>query len=44
MSTNYNNDWNGSNLPDGVYYGVLTIIKNNSLQNILFVVTILGND
>jgi len=43
-STNYNNDWNGSNLPDGVYYGVLTIIKNNSLQNILFVVTILGND
>ena len=43
-STNYNNDWNGSNLPDGVYYGVLTIIKNNSLQNIPFVVTILGND
>jgi gliding motility-associated-like protein len=43
-SSNYNNDWNGSNLPDGVYYGVLTIIKNNSLQNIPFVVTILGND
>jgi len=44
VSSNYNNDWNGSNLPDGVYYGVLTIIKNNSLQNIPFVVTILGND
>jgi len=43
-STNYNNDWNGSNLPDGVYYGVLTIIKNNSLQNIPFIVTILDND
>lgn len=44
VSSNYNNDWGGSNVPDGVYYGVLTIIKNNSLQNIPFVVTILGND
>jgi gliding motility-associated-like protein len=40
-STNYNNDWDGSNVPDGVYYGILSILEGNSNKQYTFKVTIL---
>jgi gliding motility-associated-like protein len=42
-STNYNNDWDGKNVPDGVYFGRLETIIQNELVNIPFTVTILHN-
>ena len=42
-SDNYNNDWGGENVPDGVYFGKLETIIQNELVNILFTVTILHN-
>jgi gliding motility-associated-like protein len=42
-STNYNNDWDGENVPDGVYFGRLETITQNELVNISFTVTILHN-
>lgn len=39
----YNNDWDGSNVPDGVYYGVLEIIMNKEVVRFPFNVTILHN-
>jgi len=41
QSSQYNNDWDGSNVPDGVYYGMVSIIMNNQLVSYLFMVTIL---
>ena len=42
-SDQYNNDWNGRNVPDGVYYGVVQIIMNGEIQSYPFMVTILHN-
>jgi gliding motility-associated-like protein len=42
-SDNYNNDWDGKNIPDGVYFGKLETIIQNELVNIPFTVTILHN-
>jgi len=41
QSSQYNNDWDGSNVPDGVYYGMVSIIMNNQLVSYPFMVTIL---
>ncbi len=43
QSQQYNNDWNGSNVPDGVYYGVLQIEVDGQIQSHTFMVTILHN-
>jgi gliding motility-associated-like protein len=40
-STNYNNDWDGSNVPDGVYYGILNILEGDSNKQYTFTVTVL---
>ena len=37
----YNNDWDGSNVPDGVYFGVVGININNQIVTYPFNVTIL---
>jgi gliding motility-associated-like protein len=42
-SNQYNNDWDGSNVPDGVYYGVVSIILNGVVVSYPFHVTILHN-
>ena len=36
-----NNDWDGGNVPDGVYYGIVRIMVNNELVSYRFSVTIL---
>jgi gliding motility-associated-like protein len=41
-NNNYNNDWDGSNVPDGVYYGILRIIINGEIVSYPFMVTIIG--
>ena len=41
QSTQYNNDWDGSNVPDGVYFGVVGININNQIVTYPFNVTIL---
>jgi len=43
QSDQYNNDWNGMGVPDGVYYGVVQIILNGQIQSYPFMVTILHN-
>jgi len=40
-STNYNNDWDGSNVPDGVYYGILNILEGDSNKQYTFTITVL---
>jgi len=42
-SNQYNNDWDGRNVPDGVYYGVVSIIMNGVVVSYPFHVTILHN-
>jgi gliding motility-associated-like protein len=42
-SDQYNNDWNGRGVPDGVYYGIVQIIVNGQLQSFTFTLTILHN-
>lgn len=42
-SLQYNNDWDGKGVPDGVYYGVVSINLNNELVSYPFMVTILHN-
>jgi gliding motility-associated-like protein len=37
----YNNDWDGDNVPDGVYYGVVEINVNNQIIEYPFNITIL---
>ena len=39
----YNNDWDGGNVPDGVYYGIVRIMINNEVVSYRFSVTILHN-
>lgn len=39
----YNNDWDGSNVPDGVYYGIVEIIVDNKIVRYPFILTILQN-
>jgi hypothetical protein len=41
--TQYNNDWDGSNIPDGVYYGIVAINLNGQVVEYPFMVTILHN-
>jgi gliding motility-associated-like protein len=41
QNNQYNNDWDGGNVPDGVYYGIVRIIVNNELVSYRFSVTIL---
>ena len=41
QSNQYNNDWDGSNVPDGVYFGVVEINLNNEIVAYPFNVTIL---
>ena len=36
----YENDWDGANVPDGVYYGFLRTNFGNQFQQYLFIVTI----
>jgi len=43
QSVQYNNDWDGSNVPDGVYYGIVEINLNNEIVSYPFMVTILHN-
>jgi gliding motility-associated-like protein len=40
QSNNYQNDWNGDNLSDGVYYYILTLPSGNTTKG---TVTILKN-
>jgi gliding motility-associated-like protein len=40
QSDQYNNDWDGRGVPDGVYYGVVSIILNNQVVSIPFHVSI----
>ena len=42
-SDQYNNDWDGRGVPDGVYYGIVQIIINGQLQSYTFMLTILHN-
>ena len=42
-SNQYNNDWDGTNVPDGVYYGVVSIIMNGVVVSYPFHITILHN-
>jgi hypothetical protein len=42
-SDQYNNDWDGRGVPDGVYYGIVQIIMNGQLQSYTFMLTILHN-
>jgi gliding motility-associated-like protein len=41
QSNQYNNDWNGKNVPDGVYFGIVEINLNNQIVAYPFNVTIL---
>jgi gliding motility-associated-like protein len=41
QSLQYNNDWDGRGVPDGVYYGVVSIIINNEVVSYPFKVTVL---
>jgi gliding motility-associated-like protein len=41
QSSQYNNDWDGSNVPDGVYFGVVEININNQIVSFTINVTIL---
>jgi gliding motility-associated-like protein len=41
---NYNNDWNGSKLADGVYYGILQVSKGTVVKSYSFTLTILDNE
>ena len=41
QSSQYNNDWDGTGVPDGVYYGVVLIIVNTEVVFYPFYVTIL---
>ena len=41
QSSQYNNDWDGKNVPDGVYFGVVSIEMNNQIVSYSFNVTIL---
>jgi gliding motility-associated-like protein len=40
QSDQYNNDWDGRGVPDGVYYGVVSIILNNQVVSFPFHVSI----
>jgi hypothetical protein len=40
QNNQYNNDWDGMGVPDGVYYGVVNIIINNELVSYPFHVSI----
>jgi gliding motility-associated-like protein len=40
QNNQYNNDWDGRGVPDGVYYGVVNIIINNELVSYPFHVSI----
>jgi gliding motility-associated-like protein len=40
QSDRYNNDWDGKGVPDGVYYGVVSIILNNEIVSYPFHVSI----
>jgi gliding motility-associated-like protein len=40
QSDQYNNDWDGRGVPDGVYYGVVSIILNNEVVSYPFHVSI----
>jgi len=40
QSEQYNNDWDGRGVPDGVYYGVVSIIMNNQVVSYPFNVSI----
>ena len=42
-SDNYNNDWDGRGVPDGVYFGVLETIIQGEVVSIPFNLTILHN-
>lgn len=39
-STQYNNDWDGKGVPDGVYFGIVSIMINNQVISYPFNVTI----
>jgi gliding motility-associated-like protein len=41
QSNQYNNDWDGKNVPDGVYFGIVEINLNNQIVAYPFNVTIL---
>jgi gliding motility-associated-like protein len=43
QTNQYNNDWDGSNIPDGVYYGIVAINLNGQVVEYPFMVTILHN-
>jgi gliding motility-associated-like protein len=36
----YNNDWDGRGVPDGVYYGIVSIVVNNEVVSYSFHVSI----
>ena len=40
QSDRYNNDWDGKGVPDGVYYGVVSIVLNNEIVSYPFHVSI----
>ena len=40
QSAQYNNDWDGKGVPDGVYYGVVSIVLNNEVVSYPFHVSI----
>lgn len=40
QSNQYNNDWNGGEVPDGVYYGIVSINLNNEIVSYPFNVSI----
>jgi gliding motility-associated-like protein len=42
-SDQYNNDWDGRGVSDGVYYGIVQIMVNGQLQSFTFMLTILHN-
>jgi hypothetical protein len=41
QNNQYNNDWDGRGVTDGVYYGVVSIIINNGLVSYPFKITVL---
>jgi gliding motility-associated-like protein len=43
-NTNYKNDWDGSGVPDGVYFGVLEVTDGTTVKNYNFNLTIIDND
>jgi gliding motility-associated-like protein len=42
-SDQYNNDWDGRGVSDGVYYGIVQIMVNGQLKSFTFMLTILHN-